>query len=229
MKARLLLFALFLTTTIFLHAAELSTIHEAAITGNLPAVQQFLDQDSSLVNLRDKDGNTPLHLAIPMPTLTILLIARQGASQSHIDSINREESLRAEMFQKRVAVVRLLLDRGARINEQNNLGYTPLHEAASRATKDFFVRLLINHGASVNLRTNSGHTPADLAISSYWDVTRKVANMLRHYAACLTFCEVLHSKLGAQSPANILPQYAVQAILQHLQPSDFAKSNHPKQ
>ncbi len=226
MKARLLLFSLFLTTTL-LHAMEPATIHEAAITGNLPAVQRFLDQDSSSVNHRDKDGNTPLNLAIQNFTeikIRAKRYIRPGAPQRDIESVNREKARCEEIFQKHVAVVRALLDHGARVNEQNNLGYTPLHAAASNCS-EFFVWLLIKHGASVNLRTNKGDTPADLAASCFWYPEGYVANVLRHYAARLAFCEVLHSRLGAESQANIFPQYVVQEILQHLRPEDFAIIN----
>jgi len=227
MKASLSSFSLFIAISAgFLYAAEPVTIHEAAKTGKLAAVQRFFDQDPSSVNHRDNDGNIPLHWAVQHSQVLVLrYYARRSSSERDIDKINRHNALPQEIFQHHVEVVRLLLDRGALVNSQNNVGRTPLHEAAADASL-FFVRLLINHGASPNLKTHDGKTPVDLAHpDSIFDKEGKVANVLHHYAACLAFSCVLHPRLGAQSPANIFPQNVVQEIVEHLRPSDFAATN----
>ncbi len=124
----------------------------------------------------------------------------------------------------------LLLANGASINQQDNCGDTPLHKAVSAGYIDF-VHFLLEHGAS-NLKNSEDATPIDLGKSEGFHV---IADMIqqclqirqqRLRAAKLTFCEVLHPRLGASSPANVFPQNVVQEILQHLRPEDFAIINH---
>jgi len=56
----------------------------------------------------------------------------------------------------------LLIDNGANINNQNNNGLTPLHQASKNGLKEI-VELLISKGADVNIKNNAGITPLDVA------------------------------------------------------------------
>jgi ankyrin repeat protein len=55
------------------------------------------------------------------------------------------------------AAVKLLLDRGARINPPKNVGRSALHEAARKQYTT--VRLLLDRGANINVVNNHGWTP----------------------------------------------------------------------
>lgn len=55
-----------------------------------------------------------------------------------------------------IAMMQLLLDKGANVNATNRLNSTPLHWAIGDESK---VRLLLAAGANVNARTNDGRTP----------------------------------------------------------------------
>jgi ankyrin repeat protein len=60
----------------------------------------------------------------------------------------------------RVESVRMLLERGARLNDHDNIDYlgrTPLHWAVGERNIQA-VRLLLEHGADVNVRDKSGRT-----------------------------------------------------------------------
>jgi hypothetical protein len=65
-------------------------------------------------------------------------------------------------------VARLLLEHGADVNARDDLGDTPLHEAAHGHVD--VVRLLLEHGADVNARDKNGQTPLHEAAS--WGVVR---------------------------------------------------------
>jgi len=54
--------------------------------------------------------------------------------------------------------IKILLDFGADVNTQNELGFTPLHSAASDAQYDR-VKLLLEQGANPNIATYGGSTP----------------------------------------------------------------------
>ncbi len=278
MKARLLLFSLFLTTTL-LHAMEPATevFFKAVKNGDVAVVLSLLEQNSTLVHQRDIDGNTPLHLAAKEGKTIIIALrpdhlcperAKVNYHDYHRDNQRKHFSgpfsqRFEEISKKYQEVVHLLINHGAIVNQQNNAGKTPLHETAFIGSKNIghlllengalidqqdndgwtplhdaswrgytsFVHFLLEQGAS-HITNNNGKTPIDVARSRGFDT---VADMIqqclqirqqRLRAAKLTFCEVLHPKLGASSPANIFPQSVVQEILQHLRPADFAIINH---
>jgi ankyrin repeat protein len=67
-----------------------------------------------------------------------------------------------------VEMVRVLLDRGALANSEDNLGQTPLHMVSQGAyiSQDdgvHIAQLLLKHGADVNAQDNNHATPSDLA------------------------------------------------------------------
>jgi ankyrin repeat protein len=93
-------------------------------------VAQMLIECTIAINGRDKDGWTPLHYAM-------------------YDGDHKSREF--------LHCVRLLLDRGADVEAQNNHGSTPLHLAASRMSQET-VQLLIEFSANINLRNNKGQT-----------------------------------------------------------------------
>jgi ankyrin repeat protein len=62
-----------------------------------------------------------------------------------------------------VAVMKILLDRGADVNAKNRRASTPLHWAIPNETK---VRMLLEHGAGINTRQVDGRTPLYNAASA---------------------------------------------------------------
>jgi hypothetical protein len=67
--------------------------------------------------------------------------------------------------EKYPAIIKLLLDHGAKPEHQNRDGRTPLMEAALWGRIDN-INYLLEHGADRRLRDNNGHQAADLARSS---------------------------------------------------------------
>ncbi|MDC0857561.1 ankyrin repeat domain-containing protein [Rickettsiales bacterium] len=60
-------------------------------------------------------------------------------------------------------IVKLLLDRGAEVNQAGRYGTTPLHIAAHRGHREA-VQLLLDRGAEVNQSDNDGTTPLCIAV-----------------------------------------------------------------
>ena len=67
-------------------------------------------------------------------------------------------------YHGRLAICRLLLDKGAQLEAKNINGMTPLHHAAVQGQVEI-VRLLCDRGADVEARTNRGNRPLH---SSAW-------------------------------------------------------------
>jgi ankyrin repeat protein len=67
-------------------------------------------------------------------------------------------------------IVRLLLDKGARVNDKDDAsGFTPLHHAARFGNKDA-AELLIARGAEINSKDKQGHTPLYVAVNHDYNV-----------------------------------------------------------
>jgi ankyrin repeat protein len=115
-------------------------IHNAVAAGDLDKVRTLIKANTSLLELRDNNGNTPLNLAC-------------------LHDFTRES-----------AIAKLLIEMDANVNSKNNNGNTPLHGACSIAGSsgsDFdLVQLLVSRGAEVNAQNNYGSTPLRCGIDS---------------------------------------------------------------
>lgn len=65
---------------------------------------------------------------------------------------------------EQVNIIRVLLENGAKVNEADMFGKTPLHYAAEIG-KSRCIPILLRKGASVDARDKNGKTPLDLAES----------------------------------------------------------------
>ena len=113
------------------HGGGGTPLHEAAWSGDDPAVFQVLLQAGADVNALNNDSNTPLHR-----------LARFNSERGH----------------RSVVIARILIDAGADVNARQDDGYTPLHYAARRGSVPV-IEVLIEAGAEVDARNNRGGTP----------------------------------------------------------------------
>ena len=101
------------------------------------------------VNVQDKDGQTPLHIAI-----------RWSVFYAVLSSTDEN-------------VIKLLLDHGADLNTQDNLGYTPLHCAAFSGNPEIIL-MLVDRGASLIAKDYVGRVPLHCAASALYEDNIKV-------------------------------------------------------
>ena len=73
------------------------------------------------------------------------------------------QPLHAAVAARNIAIVQLLLDRGADPNARQQVGYTPLMGAAG-AGRDDLVSLLLARGADPGLVSEDGKTAAGVAL-----------------------------------------------------------------
>lgn len=107
-------------------------------------IMDMLVKNGHDLNAQDKDGQTPLHIAIRW-SLFYAAISRT------------DENL-----------VELLLDHGADLHTQDVLGYTPLHCAAFSGTPEIIL-ILINRGASLTTKDYAGRVPLHCAASALYE------------------------------------------------------------
>ena len=119
------------------------------ITRSFHHILEMLVKNGHDMNAQDKDGQTPLHIAIRW-SMFYTVISRT------------DEDL-----------IKLLLDHGADLNTQDVLGYTPLHCAAFSGTPEIIL-MLVNRGASLITKDYAGRVPLHCAASALYEDNIKV-------------------------------------------------------
>lgn len=151
---------------------QYGTLYYAAFMAQSPAIIRYLVSEGADVNHRDLDGFTPLH---------ILCDKNLGAGTEHrIDAIaalvaeGADVNLhckfggstplgRAVCRALRLEGIEILLDAGANIMAQDELGFTPFHAAVSHPdTKLEVIEALLARGADPTARTHAHTTPLHL-------------------------------------------------------------------
>lgn len=153
---------------------EIPDIFMAARSGNYQLLKQMVKLQST-IDPHDGSGNTPLHLACQHGHFDCaeLLVSSQADLQARnttsctplilaVMNAERQEKNRPEKKQPHFKVAELLLASGAKPNEHDAWGQTPLHEAAKR-NDVAMMKLLMEHGAKANERDESRRTPLHVA------------------------------------------------------------------
>jgi ankyrin repeat protein len=160
----LFMFAMFLLGST---AALCGPIHDAARKGDGKKVTALLQADPKLVNDRDSNGDTPLHVAALHNQLAIVQLLLQAGAD-----VNAKNSYGAFTPGDLGGVlgsnnhkdpVALLTVHGVDTADMKN-GYTPLQLAIFSVGHRKMVELLVSKGADVNARAASGATPLFFAV-----------------------------------------------------------------
>ncbi|XP_067650697.1 uncharacterized protein [Haliotis asinina] len=121
------------------------------------------------VNIQNKNGDTPLHIASGRGSKWSLdiLPAREswtGLHKYHQRAyVKDNRTFETGDWGMSLECVDLLLKAQADVNRQNHEGNTSLHHAAARGFKDI-VDALLEKGADVNVRNGQGRTPLHTAL-----------------------------------------------------------------
>jgi ankyrin repeat protein len=189
-------------------------IWEAAKQGDVDAVKQFIVAGED-VNAKDKDGGTPLDLAIAdNKTETAKLLRKHGGKYGSIHTAANDGDTEA---------VKEFLATGVDVNAKDNLGSTslhargrtPLHRAASGGHKEV-VELLIAEGADLEAKDADGFTPLQYAAA---DGRKKIAELLIAKGADV------NAKRGAPLNAAILTKHTEIAELLRKHGAKTTKEN----
>ncbi|MEA5593186.1 ankyrin repeat domain-containing protein [Rivularia sp. UHCC 0363] len=142
-----------------------------------PSVLQLLLDRGVDVNLRNPQGQTPLHVHRFQPALVKLLLARKA-------KVNLQDAQgKTPLYDVNLEVAQLLVAANADLNIQDNLGRTPLHQAVLEEQSFFgpeLVTLFLSKNARVDLRDKQGKTALDLARQLN---KTQIINLLERYIA----------------------------------------------
>ena len=147
---------------------------EAAAEGETDVVELLIDEYEAEIEMKDKNGQTPLIQAIAWGHESVVrMLLEKGANIETTDEDGRTPLIKAA-FHGHEAIVRLLLEKGAKIEAKDNDGDTPLIEAANWRHPSI-VRMLLEKGAKIEAKNHKGWTPL---IQAAWQGYEPIVRML---------------------------------------------------
>jgi ankyrin repeat protein len=140
-----------------------SSVHAAAMEGDLNAVRAFISGDSTLMNASDEAGNTPLHLAAWRGRQNVAEYMLSLGAEVNAANSERETPLHWAALRNDDDLVALLLWHGADTEVHESYGRTPLLLVARETGEVDMARRLLDAGADVNAEDRFGDTALGLA------------------------------------------------------------------
>lgn len=119
-------------------------IFAPAFHGDIAAVKRILDEDPSLINVRDAKNLTPLHVAASRGKEQVIeLLLDYGADVHGPTGEDTWTPVVFASYRGHIDAVRVLVEHGAGLTESDG---NPIHYAGQRKHKEI-CRLLVEHGA----------------------------------------------------------------------------------
>jgi ankyrin repeat protein len=148
-------------------------LHDALRAGDLEGVRYALGNPSDFANARDAYLNIPVlsHSIGLAPIAFVRTLLEAGADPNYGDHAGFPSLFCAlDADADRPALLALLLEFGADVQQRGINDYTPLHQAAAR-NDPAAIAVLLAHGADPDARTriDDCETPLEEALRFGWD------------------------------------------------------------
>ena len=139
-------------------------IHDAAASGNIPSIKYLLQKEKADINEQDKDGDTPLHMAIRENQLETVKFLCQSGADVEKRNFSEKTPLILATFKEEYDIIReLVTNFHANVNAVDQYSLSPLFIAIAGEHLDI-VKFLCENDADVSAYNTIGETPLITAI-----------------------------------------------------------------
>jgi tankyrase len=139
-----------------------SSLHDAALRGDLDQMRQMLAQDPALANDRDRLDKTPLHRAVSFKQMEVMALLLEFGADINAQDTTGMTPLHVAAMLGRGDEAAWLLEHGADPMARDSFGDTPLHTTAIFGGGKV-VKPLLARGADLRVTNQEGLTALDLA------------------------------------------------------------------
>ena len=131
-----------------------------------PALIQALVDAGADVDVKNADGDTPLHAARSNRNLAVIQALLDAGADVNAKNADGDTLLHVVIeYNTNPAVIQALVDAGADVDAKNDDGDTPLHSAGSNENLAV-IQALVDAGADVDAKNDDGDTPLHSAGSN---------------------------------------------------------------
>ena len=191
-------------------------LHTACMKGNLDIVSLLLERGAH-VDAENGRGITALHMACLFNRLDVVhRILLHGAKTNPKHPQHGSTPLHWAANKGHLEVARALVTMGAKVDERNYAGWTPLHCAFFEGRVDVALFLVLDEGADLKVRNREGKTPLDLARNKGSEQNQKVIQLFETFA-----------RAGPTNPCKMTRQGVRQPDVGETQPEDYKEMPHP--
>lgn len=144
-------------------------LHFAAKEGKTDIVRWLITEAGAIVEMEDREGETPLHKAAMAGKLSVTSLLLSHGADANARDTDGWTALHNACSRGYLDLVRLLIDRGgAQIDIQGGRGaWTPLMNAASKGHLPIVRHLTAKYRADPFVRNTAGETAYDVAAASF--------------------------------------------------------------
>ncbi len=133
-------------------------LHESAAKGQHKIIKLLINE-KAYPDIVNEDGNSPLHLASGEENIiSIIYLLRASRKFLNVKNIFGKTPLYYAVRSGSIPLSKLLIDSGARIDENDHSGFTPFFYTA-RMKNVQMAKFLIKNGADINHKNKTGVTP----------------------------------------------------------------------
>lgn len=169
-------------------------LHVACYEGNLEFAKELILSEFDLIYQVDKNGNTPLHLAIraEKPNFELIKLLLKHGSDTSLKNNNGNTPLHIAIMARNSTreIIQLLIEKTPDLCDRNNHGKTPLHLTLLNSNKNFskfkqaviqhllengaaeldeeklkLIKIFLNNPSKINQKDTGGKTPFQIALN----------------------------------------------------------------